>query len=265
MKIAKVKNISWNMNDDVYEWHRRPGSLEVGDGCVWEWHEGGSREMSSFIYLCTERQPSCFIDIGAHCGVFSSLYCSLVDEHICHSVEPVKEHMDRLENTAKLNDWNLNVHRIGLNDYIGKSYYHNTHMAMFVDDSNYVVPDEILNGNKDNSIVNEILIDTLDNFVIKNNLSPSLIKLDAEGYEVPILKEAQKTLSKYDVDIFIETHRDECIKLGWKIDDICNYLDPEKYIFYTNDFNHEITELKSFVLDNESNMRFIAINRNNLL
>jgi FkbM family methyltransferase len=265
MKTAEVKNISWNMNDDVYEWHRRPGSVEVGNGCIWDWHPVIGAEISSFIYFCIERQPSCFIDIGAHCGVFSSVYCSLVDNHICHSIEPIKEHMERLEDTAKLNDWNLHVHKIGLNDYTGKSYYHNTHMAMFVNDSEYIVPEEMINGNHNNSIVNEILIDTLDNFVYNNNLSPSFIKLDVEGYEVPILKKAQKTLNDYNVDLFIETHRDECTKLGWDVSEICQYLDSNKYVFYTHDFKEEILDLKHFVLNNESNTRFIAINRNNTI
>lgn len=265
MKIAEVKNIIWNMNDDVYNWHTRPGSLEIGHGAIWDWHPVISSELSSFIHLCIDRQPSCFIDIGAHCGIFSSVYCSLVDNHLCHSIEPIEDHMDRLDDTSKLNGWNLISHRIGLNDYIGKTYYHNTHMAMFVDNPEYIVPNELLNGNDENSIVKEILIDTLDNFVLKNNISPSLIKLDVEGYEIPVLKASQKTLSNYDVDMFIETHRDECKNLGWDIGDICNYLDPDRYIFYTHDLIDEILDLKSFVLNNESNTRFVAINRNNLL
>ena len=115
MKTAEVRNVTWKMNDDVYAWHRRLNSFEVGDNSIWNWHPIIGSEMASFIYLCMEREPKCFIDIGAHCGVFSSVYCSLVDNHQCYSIEPVKEHMDRLEDTAKLNEWNLTTHKIGLN------------------------------------------------------------------------------------------------------------------------------------------------------
>lgn len=265
MKTAEVRNVTWKMNDDVYTWHRRLNSFEVGDNSIWNWHPIIGSEMASFIYLCMEREPKCFIDIGAHCGVFSSVYCSLVDNHQCYSIEPVKEHMDRLEDTAKLNEWNLTTHKIGLNNYVGKTYYHNTHMAMFVDNADYVVPDEIVSGVNENTIINEVLVDTLDNFVKTNNITPSLIKIDVEGYEVPILQMAKETLSKYPVDLLIETHRDECERLGWSIAEICNYIDPKKYQLFTHDLKEEIFDLKSFVLNNESNMRFIAIDRSNLL
>ena len=196
MKTAEVRNVTWKMNDDVYAWHRRLNSFEVGDNSIWNWHPIIGSEMASFIYLCMEREPKCFIDIGAHCGVFSSVYCSLVDNHQCYSIEPVKEHMDRLEDTAKLNEWNLTTHKIGLNNYVGKTYYHNTHMAMFVDNADYVVPDEIVSGVNENTIINEVLVDTLDNFVKTNNITPSLIKIDVEGHEGYVLMGAKDLLSK---------------------------------------------------------------------
>jgi FkbM family methyltransferase len=166
-----------------------------------------------------------------------------------------------LNDTAKLNGWNLSTHDISLNNYIGKTYYHNTHMAMFVDNPDYIVPDELVNNKIENSIIHEVIVDTLDNFVTSKNITPSLIKIDVEGYEVPVLEKAQEMLSKYDIDMMIETHRDECEKLGWSISDICDYIDPDKFILYSHDLQHEILDLKSFVLKNESNMRFIAINR----
>jgi FkbM family methyltransferase len=265
MKTAEVRNVTWNMNDDVYDWHRRLNSYEVGDNSIWNWHPVIGSEMASFIYLCMEREPKCFIDIGAHCGIFSSVYCSLVDNHECYSIEPVKEHMDRLKDTAELNKWNLSTHKIALNNYTGKTYYHNTHMAMFVDDADYVVPDDIVSGVKENTVINEVVVDTLDNFVKTNNIIPTLIKIDVEGYEIPLLQKAKETLSKYPIDLLIETHRDECKTLGWSIEEICNYINTEQYVLYTHDFKEEIFDLKSFVLNNESNMRFIAINRKNVI
>lgn len=264
MKTAQVLGLEWYMTEDIYQWHTRQESQEIGPGSIWHWHPEISSEMRSFMYVCTEREPKTFIDIGAHCGIFSSVYCKLVDSHKCYSIEPIREHMQRLEITAKLNNWNLNTFPIGLSNKITKRYYHNTHMAMFVDSAEYQVPEELVNNNPKNNIINEVDILTLDAFTAQQGIRPDLIKLDVEGYEIPILQEAQKTLKESKADLFIETHRDECKQLGWQIDTICDYLQPEDYVFYTIDLKTEIGDLKSYVLDGKSNMRFIAIHRNSL-
>ena len=217
MKEAIVQGLKWNMNDAIYDWHTRPGSAEVGHNAIWEWHPVVKEELIAFRYVCESRKPRVFIDIGAHCGIFSSVYCTVVKDHNCHSIEPIAEHMTRLKDTADLNAWKLNVHPIALNNYVGDSYYHNTHMAMFTDSKDRVVG-ELDNNNKDNNIIHEVAVTTLDNFVKQYNLQPDLIKIDVEGYEVPVLEQAIQTLQDNDVDLFIETHRDECLKLGWNIE-----------------------------------------------
>lgn len=262
-KIASVHNIKWKMSNGVYDWHTRRGSTEIGPSAIWEWHPVISSELRSFIHVCQSLNPSSFIDIGAHCGIFSSIYCSIVDNHRCYSVEPINEHMSRLKETAQLNNWNLTTHQIGLSDVPGKMYYHNTHMAMFTDDPNYVVPTELINGIPENGVLKEIQIDTLNNFVAEHNASPEIIKMDVEGYEVPILRKSQDVIKKYKPILFMESHRDECNILGWKIEEMVEYLDLENYTFYTHDFSEKIQDLTSFLVEGESNKRFIGISNIN--
>jgi FkbM family methyltransferase len=261
MQIAKVQGVEWKISDEAYEWSTRPSSIEIGPQSIWEWHPIIGAELKSFRHVCEQLQPSTFIDIGAHTGIFSSVYCSIVNDHICHSIEPIHSHMDRLKETSELNNWNLTTHMLAMNNYVGETYYHNTHMAMFITDSDYVVADKFINGNAENAKVHKTLVTTLDAFVNENQLQPNLIKIDIEGYEVPVLEQSYETLNNFAVNLFIETHRDECINLGWDVREICKYLDNTKYSFYTIDLSQKIDNLKEYVTNHESNMRFIAINK----
>lgn len=261
MPTAIVQGVEWTVSDEVYNWSTRHAAIEIGPGSIWEWHPVIGAELKSFRYVCEQLQPETFIDIGAHAGIFSSVYCSLVQLHNCHSIEPIQLHMERLHETKKLNSWNLTTHSIALNDYEGEIYYHNTHMAMFTSDKNYVVEDKYVNGNIENKKLNKTTVTTLDNFVKYNQLTPQLIKLDVEGYEIPILRQATDTLKNNIVNLFVETHRDECKVLGWDVREICRYLSPDQYSFYTNDFSEQIADLESYLIEHDSNMRFIAIHK----
>lgn len=261
MKIANVQGVEWKLSDEAYEWSTRPQSVEVGPQSIWEWHPVIGAELRSFRYVCEQLQPGTFLDIGAHAGIFSSVYCSLVNNHTCHSVEPIHLHVNRLAETAKLNEWNLSAHAIAMNNYVGELYYHNTHMAMFTDNENHVVEDKFINGNKENAVVHKTEVTTLDTFVKKYKLEPSLIKIDIEGYEVPVLQKAQETLDNFAINLFVETHRDECINLGWDVREVSKYLDAKKYSFYTIDLSQKIDNLQEYITNYESNMRFIAIHK----
>jgi FkbM family methyltransferase len=257
MKTATVQGISWQMPDDIYAWHTRENSTEVGPQSIWEWHPTIGPELEAFAYYCKQKQPTSFVDIGAHCGIFSSVYCSLVPNHHCLSVEPIKEHMLKLQRTAEANGWHLTTHPIGLSSTPQKAYYYNTHMANFVTDPNAQTPKD--SNNPANEVLHEVEIDTLENLVATNNIIPQLIKIDTEGYEVPILEGAREFLNTHKIDLFIETHRDECINLGWKVDTICDILTDDRYTFCTHDLQYQITSLKDYINNYESNMRFIAL------
>lgn len=262
MKIARVQEVEWLMEDDVYSWYTRPGSVEVGPTACWEWHPVVKQELAAFRYVCEQKQPRTFIDIGAHCGIFSSVYCTLVQNHQCYAIEPIKAHIDRIANTAAVNKWNLSTHSVGLNNYVGVSYYHNSHMAMFVDNPEYVVSAEHINNNPENAIVSSVNITTLDEFVKTQNIKPDLIKIDTEGYEVPILEKAQYTLLNHNVDLFLEAHRDECLKLGWDVRKLCDYIPKDTYTYYTPDLLYTIEDLEDYITNYESNTRFIALHKN---
>lgn len=258
MKIkTSVQDIEFFLDQELYEWYTKENGKEVGPGSIWHWHPMISKEMAAFILMCKEYQYDSFIDIGAHCGIFSSVYCSIVKNHNCCSIEPIKEHTERIKKIASINGFSISANQIGLNNYIGENKYYGDHMVNFIDED---FKKKDLNFSEETETFS-IKIETLDHFVNQRSIKPSLIKIDVEGYEIPILEKGLETISKYNPDLLIETHRDECKILGWNIDQISNYVKQDDYEIYTYDLSTKILNLKDYVNNFDSNMRFVAFNK----
>lgn len=258
MKIKTfIQDVEFFLDQDLHDWYTKSEGKEVGPDSIWHWHPVVSKEMSAFILMCKEYQYDSFIDIGAHCGIFSSVYCSIVKNHSCYSIEPVKEHIDKIKKISQLNNFSIDANQIGLHNYIGENRYYGNHMVNFIDED---FKKKDLNFSEDTEVFS-VKIDTLDHFVSEKNIKPSLIKLDVEGYEIPILEKSVNTISSCGPDFLIETHRDECKLLGWNIDSICDFIKEDDYELYTYDLSAKIENLKKYVNDFESNMRFVAFNK----
>ena len=248
MKIATVHDVQFKMDDDLYEWYTRPRQMEVGSQSVWYFHTGMFFEMKSFQYTCERDQYPVFFDIGAHCGIFSFSYCSLVSQHKCYSIEPVRDHINRINAVANTNGFNISAHHLGFSDRSDVVIYEDPHMARWVNT-------ETGEGHVDGYEMDTVKLITMDEFV-KGNEAPSLVKIDTEGFEVPILRGAQHTLINHHPTLFIETHIEESRVLGHDIKEICDLI-PSIYTFYTCD-GILIKDLESFMF-HDNNLRFVAM------
>lgn len=258
MKIKTfVQDVEFFLDEELYSWYTKNNGKEVGEGSIWHWHPEISKEMAAFILMCKEYQYKSFIDIGAHCGIFSSVYSSTVKNHNCYSIEPIKEHIERIKKIADINNFSISTNQIGLNNYIGENKYYGDHMVNFINED---FKKKDLHFSEDTEVFS-IKIETLDHFVNIREIKPDLIKIDVEGYEIPILEKSINTISNYNPDLLIETHRDECKNLGWNIEEICNYIKQEDYELFTYDFSKKILDLRDYVNNYESNMRFVALNK----
>jgi FkbM family methyltransferase len=92
-------------------------------------------------------------------------------------------------------------------------------------------------------------VDTIavDDFVEETGVVPQVCKIDVEGSEYVVLKGMENLLSNHDVDLVIETHGDEMLKIGGDVDSLLQKLQKLGYymvdlISRTPTFREEFAE-----------------------
>jgi FkbM family methyltransferase len=82
---------------------------------------------------------------------------------------------------------------------------------------------EILKFHSD-AVLTKVETVSIDNFVKENGVVPDVCMVDVEGAEYIALKGMENLLSKHDVDLVIETHGDEMLKVGGNVDSLLQTL-----------------------------------------
>lgn len=157
------------------------------------------------------------LDVGANIGAMSEKYSSFFKKVI--SIEPnisiYKDYNARKSDNVKL----LNYAVGEKNKKVSLEYY-GYNIGMF----------RVTKG----SNINMITIDSLD-------INPSFIKIDVEGYELNVLKGAQKTIEKNKPLIYIEYNSEQYAHYGFSDKDLWEFCIKHKYVI-SGDFSY----LKSF-------------------
>jgi FkbM family methyltransferase len=138
------------------------------------------------------RSDDLFVDVGANVGSYTILACSAVRARGI-AFEPVPNTFYRLVENIRLNHLDEKVKCInkGLGSHEGNIAFTSEN-----DTTNHAVA----SSEKCENAVNVEVV-TLDTAL--NGNAPSLIKIDVEGYETPVLEGAQKTLEKQELNAVI--------------------------------------------------------------
>ena len=124
------------------------------------------------------------IDVGAGIGD-SALILSEYTDNKVYSFEPTKKSFEMLLKTINLNSL-TNV--VCINTALGAE---NATASITIDDDASTLCRKNNNNNLDSE---EVLVQTLDDYVKENNLQVGLIKVDVEGFEQEFLKGAKETI-----------------------------------------------------------------------
>jgi FkbM family methyltransferase len=181
-----------------------------------------NQEMTCFIEQTKDKKS--LIDIGALFGVFSLFFSG--QDRVSHAVDGSHEGMlQLLQNLCKNPDKKIYPHKALMGDKNSLTSY-------------WTKPGELhslsFQGN------DSIIMLTVDYFCQLYEVVPDVMKIDTEGFEVKILKNADHVLSNYKPMIFLEGHNNFVYNYGDTVEDIVSIA--KKYDYKVFDLsNNQIT------------------------
>ena len=138
----------------------------------------------------------CLIDVGAHKGMFSNAFASLIDTKQIISVEPNKKLINHiLENNKGAK---ISIESIGLSNKAGEfSYFEHEDPTMnsIVESDKKVLKDKFPYDNPDKLVETKIPVSTLNVLAKKNSLNSNdtiFLKIDTQGNELDVLKGSEE-------------------------------------------------------------------------
>ena len=167
------------------------------------------------------------LDVGSNIGYYASLFTQIASpEAKIVAFEPTPSTFTILQkNVGSLPK--VQTEQIALSDKTGSITFFDYGYRHGVFNSTAAQPLAFL---KDKGEKIDVKTDTLDSWCAKNNLKPSLLKLDTEGTEAGILRAGQHVLSTYAPVILLEVGGGEA--WGQNANDCLNILTGYHYRFF---------------------------------
>jgi FkbM family methyltransferase len=137
-----------------------------------------------------------FADVGANHGIFSLAFCARRPDGHVLSVDPSAIALNILERNRQLNSfWQIQTCCIACGNVSGHvQMKRNWHHLEAVRD----------NKASDQDVVSVAMV-TLDQLCVERNISPDLLKIDVEGFELRVLQGARRVLETAKL-LFLEVH-----------------------------------------------------------
>jgi FkbM family methyltransferase len=180
-------------------------------------------EMRGFLQYA--RGFKCLLDIGALYGDFSLVFCRMTNG-TAHAVDPSPQAQEVLARMISINpDLTIQSHAIALGATsseieMAQEWIH----CVNLDESN-------INTNATIRVTQK----TIDEFVHDLNALPDVVKIDAEGIELDILKGGRQYFLNHMPRIFMEIHPTYLARKGQSVGELCDLLSDYGYTIYHSD------------------------------
>lgn len=206
--------------------------VKKGDGIAANYHSVFHEPVDTIFLINYLNSSDHLIDIGANVGHFSLVAAKIAKCKVM-AIEPIPETFSRLTKNVALNELNelVDCRNIGLSNESGS-----LHFSDNLNTTNKVISE----GRKGV----EIAVHTLDDLTAK--LSPTILKIDVEGYEYFVLKGGLKTLNSDSLKVIIVELNESSNEYGVDEELIIELL--KEYSFKPISFSpsvNNITELKN--------------------
>ncbi|HUW18477.1 MAG TPA: FkbM family methyltransferase [Sedimentisphaerales bacterium] len=180
------------------------------------------------------KQGGCFIDIGANIGYISAVGAGFVGKSgFVHSFEPVPAYFQYLLRITELNaDYNIVVNSFALGEHSGNAYMNATEPPAIGASS--MVPGFIPEGFTGRAV--QVPVVRLDEYIESKRLDHiSLIKIDVEGFEIPVLKGASGFFKKHRNNlppVIVECTPARYRQLNTSLEELEEFMTSYKYRSY---------------------------------
>jgi FkbM family methyltransferase len=238
---ALVRFLRWQLASRLYpgEWIYRwvneskmvmcPGETGLTGNMYCGLHD--FEEMAYLLHVL--RAEDLFVDIGANVGSYTILACAVVGAK-GYCFEPVPSTFERLMSNLRINNLSDRVKAVnlGMSDKEGELIFTTDENC-----SNHVVAD----GEKALQVV-PVKVLPLDSVIPGH--SPSLIKIDVEGFETPVLRGARSTLKSENLHSVIMELNESGSRYGFREDEIIKTMSNDGFELYTYEpFSRELKRL----------------------
>jgi FkbM family methyltransferase len=205
---------------------RKINNMKIRFPAKWSRYYQGNYEEENYFFLQEQVKPGMHImDIGAHIGLFSSCSSQLTGPEgriICF--EPTPGTFSILKKTLRLNHCdNVTAVQAAVSDKEGSATFFVSHREG--GNSNSLVKNR-LQGESDGY---DVKLVTIDSSVQNYSLQPSIIKIDAEGVELDVLKGGLKTFEQYKPILIIGLHPEFIKQKGDSLEAIWELLAEAGY------------------------------------
>lgn len=188
----------------------------------------GTYEKKYVNFFCSKvKKGFVVVDVGTYIGYFSLLASERVGDKSCvYAFEPVPRNYTRLLRNLRANHAkNVKAYNFGLSDK-------NETLPFFIPkrnpaESSYLQSSatEIVKGIKVEKDSAEVLLKSFDQFCMEQGLiKVDVIKMDAEGAEMKILKGMANTLKSNDLLLFMEISRHLVEHAGCTVAELVRFL-----------------------------------------
>lgn len=182
------------------------------------------------------RMGDTFVDVGADAGSFTILSSAIVKCKTI-SIEPIPDTFKRLQLNIQLNNISTRVEalNLGLSDVIGAMRF-----TKNLDCMNHAIDDENLRNLCEETI--SVDVSTLDSDLMGRNVH--LIKVDVEGYEIPVLRGSLEALKNDSLLAIILEVNSSAVLYGHGYVEIFKILNSMDYVSYSYDpLNRHLTKI----------------------
>lgn len=213
--VTLKKGVPRKINDQVVRFPAR-----------WSRYYESNYEEDNYKFLQQQVKPGMqLIDIGAHIGLFSATASQLTGpggKIICF--EPTPGTYTVLKETLRLNKCdNVIPVQAAVSDKEGEAVF-------YVSDTEACNSNSLVRNKEENEITGyPVKLVTIDNVVSAYALKPSLIKIDAEGAELDVLKGGVQTFKSIKPILILGLHPAFIKQKGDSLEAIWGLLEENKY------------------------------------